>query len=313
MAQKFNSGEGSAPSPSGVETGGACDNYRIDMTASKFGACKCGWPKADHKISAAAPQRARPAWKPQQMKLHPSDGPQGAVNMRHPPTGRPMDVRMQEIQAKVHAQVEAAVVDAVTSQPQPAKPAVKAAKAEATAEVVDVSEAQPACDNYRLDMAAARFGDCKCGRPKSEHKVTNTGGARPKPGSGGAMGDRAALLGAMFNPAMLQPGGRPSARERPSAADEGDSDGDESSARDSVRSAAANAAAMPFRLPMPAVQAKDPGEATKQDAAPTDSGPSVAVGEQTLAVLAARPAGAAGRRRGKVGARAAGAAPAATE
>jgi hypothetical protein len=32
-----------------------------------------------------------------------------------------------------------------------------------------------ACVNYRVDMAAAAFGDCKCGRPKSEHTVSGPG------------------------------------------------------------------------------------------------------------------------------------------
>ena len=28
-----------------------------------------------------------------------------------------------------------------------------------------------ACDDYRIDMTAASFGTCKCGRPKSEHNL----------------------------------------------------------------------------------------------------------------------------------------------
>ena len=30
-----------------------------------------------------------------------------------------------------------------------------------------------ACDEYRLDMNAARFGDCKCGYPKTQHSLTS--------------------------------------------------------------------------------------------------------------------------------------------
>ena len=36
----------------------------------------------------------------------------------------------------------------------------------------------PACGNYRLDMAAASFGDCKCGRPKHEHAADALQSAR---------------------------------------------------------------------------------------------------------------------------------------
>lgn len=30
----------------------ACDNYRLDMNAAIFGACQCGFPKAEHAESA---------------------------------------------------------------------------------------------------------------------------------------------------------------------------------------------------------------------------------------------------------------------
>lgn len=37
-----------------------------------------------------------------------------------------------------------------------------------------------ACDNYRIDMTAAAFGQCKCGAPKSEHVMTSAGGMSAK-------------------------------------------------------------------------------------------------------------------------------------
>ena len=40
-----------------AEGSGACDNYRVDMTAARFGDCKCGWPKAAHSDEAL---KARP-------------------------------------------------------------------------------------------------------------------------------------------------------------------------------------------------------------------------------------------------------------
>ena len=36
------------------------------------------------------------------------------------------------------------------------------------------------CDNYRIDMTHATFGTCKCGFPKSAHKVTTKAGANAK-------------------------------------------------------------------------------------------------------------------------------------
>eukprot|EP00316_Scyphosphaera_apsteinii_P018823 CAMPEP_0119340778 /NCGR_PEP_ID=MMETSP1333-20130426/101010_1 /TAXON_ID=418940 /ORGANISM="Scyphosphaera apsteinii, Strain RCC1455" /LENGTH=38 /DNA_ID= /DNA_START= /DNA_END= /DNA_ORIENTATION= len=34
------------------------------------------------------------------------------------------------------------------------------------------------CDNYRLNMSAASFGECMCGRPKADHA---TGGSSSGP------------------------------------------------------------------------------------------------------------------------------------
>ena len=43
-----------------------------------------------------------------------------------------------------------------------------------------------ACDNYRLDVTAANFGDCKCGFPKIAHVVGRGASARPGMGIGKA-------------------------------------------------------------------------------------------------------------------------------
>ena len=32
----------------------ACSDYQLDVTADKFGACKCGFPKADHGVGCGA-------------------------------------------------------------------------------------------------------------------------------------------------------------------------------------------------------------------------------------------------------------------
>ena len=37
-----------------------------------------------------------------------------------------------------------------------------------------------ACSEYVLDTAAATFGTCKCGKPKSAHTVTTKAGANAK-------------------------------------------------------------------------------------------------------------------------------------
>ena len=99
--------------PTAEEVCGACDEYRVDMTASRFGDCKCGFPKSAHKESAVR-------------------------------TGaRPRGTTAIEKTAFFKKKVED-----------------------------DLGEWAQACDEYRVDMTAARFGDCKCGFPKSAHKAT---------------------------------------------------------------------------------------------------------------------------------------------
>ena len=292
-AHLFSSGE----DPAGVTTAnganghaGACDDYKIDMTAATFGTCRCGRPKSEHKQSAApAAKRPRAAWKPPQMPLHSSDGPKAAVSMRHPRFGRPVDARVNDMQTKVAARVEEAVVDAVVKAAAPDRTSTT----DAAAECVEVP---PACDSYQLDMAGKNFGDCKCGRPKREHTVSDA----PRPsgrrsvGVGLATSERAAMLGAMFNPAMLAPGGRPKATKASSREDVDSDDSGDEAAAPTIRGAVAGVA-------LPGMMA------ARERALPTVSEPADEggdVGGQSLAVLKARPAGAAGRRRGKPGARA---------
>lgn len=41
-------GDSNASSSSGGKAERPCNNYQLDMKAATFGACKCGWAKADH-------------------------------------------------------------------------------------------------------------------------------------------------------------------------------------------------------------------------------------------------------------------------
>ncbi|KAL1519976.1 hypothetical protein AB1Y20_023460 [Prymnesium parvum] len=106
----------------------ACEAYRLDVTAQRFGDCTCGWPKSSHP----PPRGARA-----------SGGGGGA--------------------ARRSAAAEVAVAE------EAAPPA---------------AEVAAACEDYRVDMTAARFGDCKCGLPKAAHGAPPPGGW----GSGRASG-----------------------------------------------------------------------------------------------------------------------------
>ena len=67
-------------------------------------------------------------------------------------------------------------------QQHPAPPAPPPPKPAPAQQEEEPPAGPKACDDYRVDMAAARFGDCKCGFPKADHKKT-TGLA---PAGGGA-------------------------------------------------------------------------------------------------------------------------------
>ena len=43
-----------------------------------------------------------------------------------------------------------------------------------------------ACDNYRVNMQAANFGECVCGFPKSAHSLLATRKGAERPGASGA-------------------------------------------------------------------------------------------------------------------------------
>ena len=127
------------------------------------------------------------------MRLAAFDGPESSVTMRHP-TSKPVDRRLQQFHKGVSKQVEEAVVDAiVTHAPSPSaaaapsprqwagtgrrrrfpragrrrlprarRPPPPAAAAPAKAAAWRARRPQgatpKACDHYRLDMSASRFG-----------------------------------------------------------------------------------------------------------------------------------------------------------
>ena len=54
-----------------------------------------------------------------------------------------------------------------------------------------------ACDNYRVDLGGAVFGQCVCGRPKAEHASSAFGRGKPAGGGGGG-GRKASSLASRF-------------------------------------------------------------------------------------------------------------------
>lgn len=108
-----------------------CDHYRVDMTATRFGDCVCGQPKAAH--SEAATVGGGPA--PVGLSTH--DKP---TDLRHPKSGGGRAARLAAQRKHITDKMESTF---------------------------------GACDAYRVDMTATRFGDCKCGYPKAQHSLTS--------------------------------------------------------------------------------------------------------------------------------------------
>lgn len=111
----------------------ACGNYGVDIFAFRFGDCKCGFPKADHNLSKPQPSQPKPLR---------SQVPAAAI----------------PLQAAVNASTLGPVNPTAASQ---AAAAPTAARTESAA-----------CNNYRVDSTAARFGDCESGFPKMAHTST---------------------------------------------------------------------------------------------------------------------------------------------
>ena len=172
-----------------------CDDFHLDMTAAKFGACRCGFLKADHQVRnmPAAPLRK------------PSPQPATATSMAS------SSMRAASVQPASGCAASPGVATAAASSACPAVPtashessrAAVLASSGGTATVrVGTTPATPApcsqspanpsrpsppeaatsgvCDVYQLDMTAARFGDCKCGYSKAEHKLLSSGVTRSR-------------------------------------------------------------------------------------------------------------------------------------
>ena len=233
----------------------ACSAYKLDLNGAQFGNCTCGFPKSAHSSAAlssraapatsgggkaggggkgvlgmaarfnqapaAEPPVPRPAarqWKPPpKPTLATYDYP---AEVRHPRGG----LAHQNTGALLIEQLQASVEEAVntagghtapSAAPLVAPPTPQPKRQPPAAEPSPPSAPVLLCELYKLDVTAARFGDCVCGQPKAAHSssaLASVSAAAPKKSAGGKMGDLGAKLGGVFNPAMLQPGGAPKRR-----------------------------------------------------------------------------------------------------
>mmetsp|Transcript_6643 Transcript_6643/g.8660 ORF Transcript_6643/g.8660 Transcript_6643/m.8660 type:complete len:250 (-) Transcript_6643:222-971(-) len=148
-----------------------CSNFRIDTTKT-FGLCKCGWAKTDHteKEENKAAQALRNL-RAKSAKYNDDD----YMSVDGPCNKYRVDTSAAEFgtckcgykQADHKAKVE-----------NKASLALKSLKSKNAPRNTRTKGSSP-CNNYRVDVSAANFGDCLCGFPKDAHKEeTENAGAR---------------------------------------------------------------------------------------------------------------------------------------
>jgi len=138
--------------PAQSASSGACDNYRVDVTASEFGMCKCGHPRADHQ----KPSFSRPAPKPHQES--------SATN--------PNVVAKNTVPNSTASSAPTATPSSTFTSTSNTARSVVARSTVArndNDEDEDSSSGSVPCDEFRIDVTAPKFGLCKCGHPKNQH------------------------------------------------------------------------------------------------------------------------------------------------
>ena len=132
----------------------ACTDYRVDMTAKAFGDCVCGFPKAAHSLNGA------PTGSRNRCNTAPGGGVSAVAAARSRCISAAGTASTPAPAACINRTGRAVTVSAAN---QPSfSPSVPATNGD---------EGSVACSDYKIDVTAARFGDClHCGRPKLEHK-----------------------------------------------------------------------------------------------------------------------------------------------
>lgn len=157
--------EGKAPESS-TPAGAAdqpCGNYRVDVTASNFGDCKCGFAKKAHEAQQSGEAKCIPV--PSGSMPEKTSAPEpGDVD------GKPCSKYRLDVAGKSFGDCKCGFSKAAHEAQQAEETRAKCIPVPSDSIPQETSEmaAQP-CSNYRLDLKGKSFGDCKCGFPKSKH------------------------------------------------------------------------------------------------------------------------------------------------
>ena len=131
----------------------ACASYQLDMTAATFGACKCGFARAEHGEDSRRPTLKKPV--PRISKPIPKAAWASGDAPKPPPPLQP--------------KASGTCPSHPAPPPKATTPSTPASALSSNAQEGSAS-ATGACDNYKLDLNAATFGACVCGYVKKEHR-----------------------------------------------------------------------------------------------------------------------------------------------
>jgi hypothetical protein len=130
----------------------SCHSFnQVDVTAEAFGKCLCGRAKAEHDAKALVRQ---------------SSGKVKFVTVAKEATGACVSYQVNVTAEKFGT--------CICGFPKTAHAATTAGPAKATGKAAFVAVekvATGACDNYSIDVHAAKFGQCLCGLPKTAHAI----------------------------------------------------------------------------------------------------------------------------------------------
>lgn len=151
-----------------------CNTYRLNLKSESFGDCQCGWSKASHSPAALlAGGAGKPSAKRQaSAKELPASFFEKAA----------AECTRYEVNMK-SANFGECVCGWPRAQHSAAALAAASLKEEKTT-CMDAEELRKqfvqkelaACTKYVVNMQAANFGECVCGRPKAEHTAAALGG-----------------------------------------------------------------------------------------------------------------------------------------
>mmetsp|Transcript_28787 Transcript_28787/g.57895 ORF Transcript_28787/g.57895 Transcript_28787/m.57895 type:complete len:492 (+) Transcript_28787:182-1657(+) len=137
----------------------ACITYEVDVLATAFGGCKCGYPKSDHKVSTDKPGR--------------TPGKAAFVAVVKDATGACSNYNVDMLATAFGlCKCGFPKSDHDVNEEGPGRSSGKALF------VAIAKDATAACNDFDIDLLATEFGQCKCGCPKSEHDVKESGPGR---------------------------------------------------------------------------------------------------------------------------------------